>query len=335
MNQDNISALYETSSFKNSNKGLSLYKKWYNEQPSRVFRAEHKDYSFDDCCSIIHKRLISLPGFVAWCKKYQKGSLLYIPGSNGASSFKITPLLNDYIKPMLGLPFIRHGSMITWKDHEVPLIREIGVFASLSQKHRYLVSGHLITQILNHTLPSFKHKALFIKAIITVYYSESNFQISIHNGYPNFGESFYSSNTNSALGQPDSTAFGLGQWLGNRLLDFHYFVIERLSSIGDPRLIGPEICYHPSFHIAFMAFELRSDGYYLNKILKLIKNIRSDDPVVIHSDLVKIVLTSFQGIPKDDPQFLPSVKIQREAAMKDSLGRTQYSDLDLTFSNFL
>lgn len=299
--------------------GFDMYKMWYNEQRGRFFGKNQSDFSFDDCFKVVHKYITEDANFKKWCKKHQKGVVTYIPGSQGASVLPITYILNNYIKSLMGLPFYKYGEFSEWTEHKSDVIKEIGTFTALPKYERYILTRKLMIEALLPVFSNVPYRDQLINAIVTVYHSETGMQIFLHNGYPDFGRGFYSDANLKRLGQPNSTAFGLGQWLGNRLLDYYYFVAESLSAMTDPRKIGPEILYHPSFQIAFMAFELRRGGYYHKALLRTLNKWKNSGIKPSYRMMVELVLEVYQGIRSDDPQFAVAAKIADEKKTVDKL----------------
>lgn len=296
-----------------------LYNKWYNEQKGRAFDATDSNISLDSGFQRIHKHITGLDSFVKWCKKYQKGVVNYVVGSQGATSLPITSILNNYIKSFLGLPFYKLGPMKNWIESESDVVKEIGAFSVLPKFERYYLVRDMMVSSLLPIFNGVPFRDSIINAFVTVYHSETNMQVFVHNGYPNFGESFYSDAKFKSIGQPNSTAFGLGQWLGNRLLDYFYFTIYNISKLADPRKIGPEVLYHPSFQVAFMAYELRKDGYYYNVIVKTLKRWKNSGITPTYQDFCSLVLSKMQGIEPSDSQFAVASKIKDEKRTVDTL----------------
>lgn len=299
--------------------GYDMYKMWYNEQRGRVFTKNHSNYSFDDCFQIVHKYIVSDPSFQRWCMKYQKGVISYVPGNVGAVTLPVTYILNNYIKSLMGLPFYRYGGFSDWVSHPSDVIKEIGDFTLLPKYERYILVRKLMIEALLPVFSTVPFRDTLINALITVYHSETGMQVFLHNGFPNFGKGFYSDSDLKRIGKPNSTAFGLGQWLGSRLIDYYYFVAENLAAMTDPRKIGPEILYHPSFQIAFMAFELRRGGAYHKTILKTLNKWKNSGVTPSYKMMVELILTKYQGIEKNDPQFQSQSKISDEKKTIDKL----------------
>lgn len=297
---------------KSSGDGIVYYNMWYNEQRSRMFTKADQNLSFDACFQRVHKYITEDSKFIAWCERYQKGVITYVPGSNGAAILPITYILNNYIKSLMGLPFYKMGNFEDWTVSKSAVIKEIAVFASSPKPERYMLVRKLMIEALIPVFQGFHFRDLLINAFVTVYHSETNMQVFLHNSYPNFGKGFESSARLANIGQPNSTAFGLGQWLGSRLLDYYYFVADKLSLLTDPRQIGPEILYHPSFQVAFMAFELRKGGYYNKVLLKRINKWHNNNITPTYQDMVELVLEGMQGIEPTDKQFASSFKIKQE-----------------------
>lgn len=315
---------------RSSGDGLSLYNLWYNEQRSRVFTKKDMNLSFDDCFKRVHTYITSDTKFIAWCKRYQKGLVTYVPGSNGAAVLPITYILNNYIKSLMGLPFYKMGPFEDWSVSKSAVVKEIASFSVAPKPERYMLMRKLMIDALLPVFNEVHFKDLLINAIITVYHSETGMQVFLHNSYPNFNKSFSSDAKLSNLGQPNSTAFGLGQWLGNRLLDYYYFVADKLSLLSDPRQIGPEILYHPSFQVAFMAFELRKGGYYFKVLTKKLNQWKRDGIKPSYQSMVELVLEGMQGISPDDRQFASSSKIKSEKATVDRLPKEFVNSFTLT-----
>lgn len=321
---------YEDYFDKSSGDGFSYYNLWYNEQRSRAFTKVDANFSFDQCFQVVHKYITSDTKFISWCKKYQKGVVTYVPGSNGAAVLPITYILNNYIKSLMGLPFYKFGPYEDWSASKYAVIREISDFSKAPKFERYSLVRKLMVEALIPVFQGFHFRDLLINAFVTVYHSETNMQVFLHNSYTNFGHNFSSSARLSKLGQPNSTAFGLGQWLGNRLLDYYYFVADKLSLLSDPRQIGPEILYHPSFQIAFMAFELRKGAYYNKTLLKTINRWYNAGITPTYQMMVELVLSGMQGISPDDVQFASVSKIRSEKDTVDRLPKEFISSHSLT-----
>lgn len=310
---------FELKGDKSSGDGITYYNMWYNEQRSRAFTKADMNLSFDQCFQRVHKYIAEDPKFISWCKRYQKGVITYVPGSNGAAVLPITYILNNYIKSLMGLPFYKYGNFDQWSASKSDVIKEIASFSKSSKPERYMLVRKLMIEALIPVFQGFHFRDLLINAFITVYHSETNMQVFLHNSYLDFGKSFKSNAKLANLGQPTSTAFGLGQWLGNRLLDYYYFVADKVSLLTDPRQIGPEILYHPSFQVAFMAFELRKGGYYNKLLLRRINRWYDNGITPSYQDMVELVLEGMQGISPSDRQFASSSKIIQEKKTVDQL----------------
>lgn len=314
---------------KTNRTGLSLYNQWYNEQPSRIFQKKDKAMSLDSCFQIINKTIVEDPAFIKWAAKYQKGQVIYIPGSQAASVLPVNDLTLNYLKPCLGLPFYRVGGLKSWTTLKDPLLQEIGLFANADKYDRYLVIRSMMIKALIPIFQKSKFKNDIINAIITAYHSETRMEVFIHNDYIDFGEQFIGTGTFSSVGKPASTAFGLGQWLGGRLLDLFYYANEKLSIIRDPRVIGPEFLYHPSIHVGFMANELKKGSWYHTKIMSTLNKWEKNGTLPSYSDFVSLVLTIYQGIPSDDKkQFKIKEKIQSEKLLVNGLNTNKSSFQD-------
>lgn len=301
-------------------KGIKKYNLWYNEQPKRYFNFSRRNFSFDDCFEVINQRLISHPPFINYCNKFQDGHLYYKYGSNiGSSYINYNDLSVNYIKSAMGLPFYRMGGIKNWSSHPIDVIKEIGDFSNSSLMSRYLVIREQMTIGLLPTFVDLPFYEMFINAMVTVFHSETGVEVSIHNSYVGFGDVYVPSGTSSTLGKPLSNAFGLGQWLGNRLVDYFYFVASSLTKLIDPRTIGPEILYHPSFQIGFMAYELRKGGLYYRHISKTLLGWESRGTKPTYLQMVSLILEHIQGIGSTSNQFQPRIKIRHEQSLVDSI----------------
>lgn len=323
---DNLDDFFD----KSAASGTSYYNLWYNEQRSRAFTIKDKDLSYDECFKRVHEYIVSDPKFIAWCKRYQQGKVAYVAGSQGASVLPITYILNNYIKSLMGLPFYKYGDFEAWDTSKSDVIKEIAQFAKADRTSRYMVMRKMMTDALVPVFHDVYCRDLLINALVTVFYSETGAQIFLHNSYPNFNKNFVSEAKLSRLGQPNSTAFGLGQWLGNRLLDYYYFVTDKVSLLTDPRKIGPEILYHPSFQVAFMAFELRKGGYYQKTILRQLNKWKLRGKVPTYREMVELVLEFIQGIKPTDSQFAAKAKISNEKKVVDGISPSFVASFNLT-----
>jgi hypothetical protein len=299
--------------------GVAYYNLWYNEQRSRAFTIRDKDLSYDACFKRVHEYIVSDTNFIKWCKRYQQGKVAYVAGSQGASVLPITYILNNYVKSLMGLPFYKFGQFEEWKNSKSDIVKEIAAFSISSRTDRYMIMRKMMTDALLPALSDVYCRDLLINALITVFYSETGAQIFLHNSYPNFNKNFTSEAKLSSLGQPNSTAFGLGQWLGNRLLDYYYFVTDKVSLLTDPRKIGPEILYHPSFQVAFMAFELRKGGYYQKTLVRQLNKWKQRGKIPSYREMVELVLEFLQGIKPTDSQFAAKSKIINEKKVVDGI----------------
>lgn len=304
---------------KSTASGIAYYNLWYNEQRSRAFTIKDKDLSYDDCFKRVHEYIVSDPKFIAWCKRYQQGKVTYIAGSQGASVLPITYIMNNYIKSLMGLPFYKFGNFENWSSSKSDVVKEIAAFSIADKPSRYLIMRKLMIDALVPTLADVYCRDLLINALVTVFHSETSAQIFLHNSYPNFNKNFTSEAKLANLGQPNSTAFGMGQWLGKRLLDYYYFVTDKVSLLTDPRKIGPEILYHPSFQVAFMAFELRKGGYYQKTLVRQLNKWKLNGKVPTYREMVELVLEFVQGIKPDDSQFAPKPKINNEKKLIEGI----------------
>lgn len=323
---DNSDAFFD----KSTASGISYYNLWYNEQRSRAFTIKDKDLSYDECFKRVHEYIVSDPKFIAWCKRYQQGKVAYVAGSQGASVLPITYILNNYVKSLMGLPFYKYGDFEDWDSSKSDVIKEIAQFAKADRTSRYMIMRKMMIDALVPVFRDVYCRDLLINALVTVFYSETGAQIFLHNSYPNFNKNFVSEAKLSGLGQPNSTAFGLGQWLGTRLLDYYYFVTDKVSLLTDPRKIGPEILYHPSFQVAFMAFELRKGGYYQKTILRQLNKWKLSGEAPTYREMVELVLEFIQGIKPTDNQFAAKAKISNEKKVVDGISSSFVASFNLT-----
>lgn len=293
--------------------GNVYYNKWFNEQSSRMFSLKDRDISFDECFKRVHSYITSLEKYKQWVARYQNNNLTYIAGKGGAVSLPVLFINENYIKSALGLPYYRYGAIKSWSSSDRVYTKQIGMFSSLSKVDRYLTIREMMIQTLNVSFVGLPFKNELINAFVTVFHSETAMQVSIHNSYYEFGDKFKYESSLSHNGRPDSNAFGLGQWLGSRLIDLFYYTASCVTELGDPRFIDPSILYHPSIHMGFLAFEMRKGSSYYSVLSKTLISWKKSGRIPSYLEFVSLVLIEVQGIKRSDKkQFKAVAKIGEE-----------------------
>lgn len=293
--------------------GNRLYNQWFNEQSNRAFSVEDKLISFDDCFNRVHKFITSGSQYKTWVAKHQQGRLNYVAGGGGAVALPVTDINVNFIKSAMGLPYYRFGAISSWSSSDSIYAKQIGAFSALSSVDRYLTIREMMIQTLSVSFAGLPFKNELINAFITVYHSETDMQVAIHNCYYSFGDNFGGKGLSSSIGKPDSNAFGLGQWLGSRLIDLFYFTASCVTELADPRSVDPSILYHPSIHMGFLAFEMRKGSVYYKKLSAAVEKWKKAGVQPSYFQFVSLILIEVQIIPvADTKQFKASEKIASE-----------------------
>lgn len=293
--------------------------------PGRIFSDRHRSISLDEIFLIANSmtRLEAQP---------------YTPFSNNWDKwFKndagITAFSRNVVKSALGLAFMRSGSISEWRKSSDPLVKNIGDYSLLSSVSKYVIGREALLQVYYGAFKHLPNHEALIKAFITVFYSETGFQMVNHNSYWDNNDLFkpgkkYYFIHDIKNGQPDSNAFGFGQWLGIRLIDYFYFAISAIAKVRDPRKCGPEMLYHPVIMFAFSAAELsNTNRSYYDKIVSFCRSKKN----ITHEEAVDFVLTKIQGIDRSDKaNYQLSKKIKNEKSVQ-ALAETSSFDKSFSF----
>lgn len=299
--------------------GNAMYVKWFNYTSGRRFSIADSSLSLEDIFLIFNQELKSkAPSKLI---RHSDESVVYRPlissWTNWFSSDKaITAFTRNYIKSALGLAFMKLGSIHQWNKSVSLIPKQISSYSVLTLAERYVLSREILIQLFYPVFKDLRNNDVLIAALITVFLSETKFECVNHNSYIKLNDVYspdddHKFDHRQDLGQPDSNAFGLGQWVGLRLVDYIYFVFENAPKLVDPRMIGAEIFYHPILMFSFSVLELSSpkSSYY-----KKISDFCNKKGVRSHSEAVEFVLQHIQGIDpvKYPKQFKASTKIEYE-----------------------
>lgn len=299
--------------------GNAMYVKWFNYTSGRRFSSSDINLSLEDIFLIFNKELKSkAPSKIV---RNSDESVVYRPFISRWTNWfvdgkAITAFTRNYIKSAMGLAFMKLGSIHQWNKSTDLISRQISSYSILTLAERYVLSRELMIQLFYPSFKDLKNSDVLITALITVFLSETKFECVNHNSYIKLNDIYRPDDDHrfthrQDLGQPDSNAFGLGQWVGLRLVDYVYFVFENAPKLVDPRKIGAEIFYHPILMFSFSVLELSSpnSSYY-----KMISDFCNKKKIISHSEMVEFVLQHIQGIDpiKYPKQFKAKTKIEFE-----------------------
>lgn len=166
-------------------------------------------------------------------------------------------IVNSIIKPALVLPLQFWGTVDRWRDDQPnPFIAEAARHYRRSSIAKMAYMTNYLDALLAQSTIDVPKK-LLLNGMLAAYYGETQGDISLHQGFGS-GNSVYFGGSKG----PASSAFGLGQWLNNRLAGYVYYAQAFCYKVFGYADIPVAALYSPTLQFNYLLWELENAGGY-------------------------------------------------------------------------